>query len=98
MITAIFCTFTTVIGMFVDVFIRWNDFGQSMKNIVVGSCNEYYLGLHLLQVCKNTDRDVCSNTGICLETNQVLNNDKISNHIVYIKEGVTRTERCLFQA
>ena len=33
MITVIFCTFTTVIGMFVDVFIRWNDFGQAMTNI-----------------------------------------------------------------
>jgi len=34
MITVIFCTFTTVIGMFVDVFMRWDDFGQSMKNIL----------------------------------------------------------------
>ena len=33
MITVIFCTFTTVVGMFVDVFMRWDDFGQAMTNI-----------------------------------------------------------------
>jgi hypothetical protein len=33
MITVILCTFTTVIGMFVDVFISWDDFGHAMTNI-----------------------------------------------------------------
>jgi len=31
--TVILCTINTVIGMFVDVFIRWDDFGQAMTNI-----------------------------------------------------------------
>ena len=31
--TAIFCTCTTVLGMFVDVYIHWDDLGHAMTNI-----------------------------------------------------------------
>jgi len=33
--TVIFCSMTILIGVFVDVFIRWNDFGHAMTNIRV---------------------------------------------------------------
>ena len=31
--TALFCTLTVLIGIFVDVIIRWDDFGHVMTNI-----------------------------------------------------------------
>jgi hypothetical protein len=33
--TAIFCTMTVLIGIFLDIFIRWDDFGHAMTNIRV---------------------------------------------------------------
>jgi hypothetical protein len=33
--TVIFCIMTILIGIFFDVFIRWDDFGQAMTNIRV---------------------------------------------------------------
>ena len=33
--TVIFCTMTTLMGIFFDVLIRWDDFGHAMTNIRV---------------------------------------------------------------
>jgi hypothetical protein len=33
MITVIICTFSTFIGMFVDVYIHWDDLGRAMTTI-----------------------------------------------------------------
>ena len=35
MVTVIVCTYSTFIGMFVDVYLHWDDFGRAMKTLSV---------------------------------------------------------------
>jgi len=81
-ITVIFCTFTTVIGMFVDVFIRWNDFGQSMTNIRLLMLFLNIIWVYIYCRYVRTLTVMFAASRIFVKKNLVLYNGKILDHIM----------------
>ena len=72
--TVIFCIMTILIGIFFDVFIRWDDFGQAMTNIRVLMLVTNIICIYFYCRYVRTLAMIFVILQVFLETNKILNN------------------------